>query len=584
MADKKGKSRNDIINYLAILAMVILVNYVFSFFFGRFDFTEDKRHSLSPNTIALLQDPDRIDDRIFFKVYLEGDLPADIMRIRNAIQEKLDEFIVYAGDNIQYEFIDPNGEEDEDFNLQVQQAIYDKGRGIIPCDMEIIKSGQAEIKTIWPGAVIEYKGMTVDHIQFFNKRVIYSKENLRDLADQTINNLEYLFISSVRRVTAGEKQTIAFLQGQGELMPVQTADIRMNLMRYYTVKDVTINGQLNALDDVDALIIAAPKQRFSEKDKFVIDQYIMHGGKSLWFVDPIDLSRDSLYYTGEAFGNAANLNIEKDMIFKYGVNLNADLILDEDCGPLYVPGHPLGVVDWYFYPVLKPEEHPITRNVDPIRSEYVSSLKLVNEDNPEISKTVLLKSSVNSILYRGRPRVNYRIIDTKPNFRDETQGEFPIAVLMEGKFPSSFENRLPESFANSPDYKTIYKSDSTKMLVVSDGDIIRNEVDSILKDGEMKYYPVPLNYDVYQVANPNGTPKYVYGNREFILNTLDYMLDDFSLIDVRAKTITLRVLDMDRIADEKEFWRFLNIAFPLFIIGVLGITQYISRKRRFARS
>ncbi|MBK7130712.1 MAG: gliding motility-associated ABC transporter substrate-binding protein GldG [Crocinitomicaceae bacterium] len=579
---KKNSSKSDLINFAALIGVIILLNYICSFFFGRFDFTEDKRHTLSPNTIALLQNEKRLQDRILFKIYLEGDLPADMMRIRNAVQEKLDEFIVYAGENIQYEFIDPNGDEDEDFNLQVQESIYDKGRGIIPCDMEIIESGKTEIKTVWPGAIIEYKGLTIDHVQFFKKRVILHNDDIRNLADVSINNLEYLLISAIRRVTDEEKKRIAFLQGQGELMPVQTADIRDGLMRYYEVKDVTINGQINALDEIDALIVASPTERFNERDKFVIDQFIMRGGKVLWFVDPVYVDRDSLYFTGETYGVASNLNIEKDMIYKYGVRLNTDLIIDKTCGPLYVPGHPTGIVDWYFYPNLERENHPITKNIDPIKSEYASSIDIVNEQEKSIKKTVLLKSSYNSRIFKARARVNYSIIDVEPKFNDGTQGDFPVAVLLEGIFPSAFENRLPDAFVNSADYQTRFRSDSTKMLVVADGDIIRNEVDSMLKDGQMRYYPIPLKTDVYGVMNQNGTPKYIYGNKEFVLNSVDYMLDDFSLIDVRTKTITLRMLDTARIIEEKEFWRMLNILLPLMLISLVGAGQFLIRKKRFA--
>ena len=599
---KQNSAKNDFINYIGLIAIVILLNYVFSFFFGRFDLTEDKRHSLSANTIALLEDEARFHpppktgigdvldvfdgaeqtDAVFFKIYLDGELPADIMKIRNAIQEKLDEFIVYAGDRIQYEFIDPNGDEDEDFNLAVQTSIYDKGRGIKPCDIEVIKSGKAEVMTIWPGAVVSFRGMDLDYVQFFNKQVIYSKEDTRSLADQAINNLEYLLISSVRRVTATEKSTIAFLQGQGELAPVQTADVRMNLSRYYLIKDVAIGGQLNALDEIDVLIVAGPTKRFAEKDKFVIDQYIMNGGKVMWFVDPLYVNRDSLYYTGETYGETANLNIEKDMIYKYGVNLNTDLIIDEECGPLYVPGHPLGIVDWYFYPLLQRETHAVTKNIDPVKSEYASSLKIVNEADKDVKKTVLLKSSYNSRIFKARARVNYSIIDVVPEFNDGTQGDFPVAVLMEGKFSSAFEFKINDQFLSSPDFKTRFKSDSTRMLVVSDADIIRNEVDSVFKDGQTKYYPVPLRVDVFGAQNQNGTPKFSYGNLEFVLNAVDYMLDDHSLLDVRTKTITLRSLETTKVQEEKEFWRFINIAIPLVLIFCLGVTQFIVRKRRFA--
>jgi gliding-associated putative ABC transporter substrate-binding component GldG len=584
-ATQKSKSKTDVINFLGLIAIVILLNYVFSFFFGRFDLTEDKRHTLSPNTVAMLEDETRLTDRILFKIYLEGDLPADMKKIRNAVQEKLDEFIVYAGDNIQYEFINPDGTDDEEFNMAVKQSLYDKGRGIIPCDLEIIESGAAEIKTIWPGAVVEYKGMTVDHIQFFNKRTIFAQENTRDLADHTINNLEYMFISAVRRATAGDKQTVSFLQGQGELMPMQTEHIRMGLSRYYLMNDVVINGRLDALDNTDALIVAAPTQRFTEKDKYVIDQYIMKGGKVLWFVDPMFVDRDTLFYTGETYSGSSNLNIEKDMIYKYGVRMNTNLILDNDCAPLYIPAHPLGIVDWYYYPKLQRENHPITKNIDPVKAEYASSIDFVNEEYRGIQKTVLLKSSFKSLIYKARARVNYSIIDEgqRPNFDDGVQGDYPVAVLLEGVFPSAFENRIPEALASDPDFKAKFKSDSTKMLVVADGDIIRNEVDSVLKDGKMSYRSAPLHVDVYGVMNPNGTPKNIYGNRDFVLNAIDYMLDDYSLIDVRTKTITLRILDTEKIGKEKEFWRLVNILVPLFLISVLGFVQFVVRKRKFAR-
>lgn len=610
MADKKqNTSKNDIINYVGFVAIVVLLNYLLSFFFVRFDLTEDKRHSLSPNTIALLQDDERFNptdestglmenlgdavqvdeeesDAVFFKIYLDGDLPADIMKIRNAIQEKLDEFIVYAGDKIQYEFIDPNGDEDEDYNLAVQTSIYDKARGIIPCDIEVIKSGKAEIKTIWPGAIVSFKGMDLDYVQFFNKQVIYNKEDTRWLADQTINNLEYLLISAVHRVTSGAKPTVAFLQGQGELIPMQTYDVRMSLMKYYQIKDIAIGGKLDALTDIDALIVAAPTKPFAEKDKFIIDQYIMHGGKVLWFVDPMFVNRDSLYMTGETFGVASNLNIEKDMLYKYGVRLNTDLIIDKDCGPLYVPGHPLGNVDWYFYPTLQRESHSITKNLNPVKSEYASSIEIVNASDLDVTKKVLLRSSYNSRIFKARARVNYSIINVAPNWNEESQGEFPVAVLLEGKFSSPFENRISDAFLSSPDYVSKFKSDSTKMLIVSDGDIIRNEIDSALnKEGQMYSYPVaPLNVDVFGVQNENGTPKFSYGNLEFILNAVDYMLDENSLLDVRTKTITLRMLDEQKIIDEKEFWRFVNIAVPIILIFILGFVQFIVRKRRFAKN
>lgn len=578
---KVNSAKRDLLNFIGSIAIIILANYILSFFYGRFDLTEDKRHSLSDNTIALLEDESRMEDRIFFKIYLEGDLPADIKKISNAIREKMDEFVVHAGDKIQFEFIDPNGEDDPKFNEEVQKNIYQEG--LRPCDLQIVNSGKIELKTIWPGALIEYKGKTVDQIQFFKKRVIFSNEDVRGLADRTINNLEYQLISAIRRVTADKKQTVAFLQGQDELDGWQTADVRAGLDRYYLVKDVEIAGKLNALDEVDALIVAQPKKAFNEKDKFIIDQFIMNGGRVLWFVDPIDVNRDSLYYTGETFGITANLNIEKDMIYKYGARLNADNIIDKECGPNYIPGHPLNVLDWYFYPLLQRSSHPITKNLDPIKAEYASTIDLVNLEDTDVTKTVLLHSSLNSKALKAPVRVNYGLVNVETKFNSEPgQAEFPVAVMLEGKFTSAFENRVSDAFLDSPDYNARFKSDSTKMLVVSDGDIIRNEVDSKEVDGQTFYKAIPMEMDFYGVQNPNGSAKNVYGNKDFVLNCIDYMLDDFSLIDVRAKTITMRVLDTDKVNDEKDFWKFVNIGLPLILIFTLALVQFFWRRRKYA--
>lgn len=568
-----------------LIVALVLVNYIAGYFVFRIDFTEDKRHSLSEHTIDMLEDENRIKDRVFFKIYLDGDLPGDIQKIRDAVQEKLDEFIVYSGDKIQYEFLDPNGDDDPEYNRDVQRSIYQDG--IRPCDIEIINSGTAEVRTIWPGALVEYKGMTVDQVQFFNRDLIRNNEDLTGLAERTINNLEYKLISAVRRVTADEKQRVSFLQGHGELNEWQTADVRNNLKRYYLVDDVTIEGQIQALDEVDALIVAQPTNRFTEKDKFVIDQYIMHGGRVMWFLDPLDVNRDSLYYTGQTFGITNDLNLD-DMLFKYGVRLNNDVIIDKECAPLYVPGHPLEVVDWYFYPMLerqdlKGESHAITKNIDPIKSEYAASMDIVNKEDLSVEKTVLLKSSYNSQIFRAPARINYSIINVEPKFNAEGNlGDYPVAVLLEGAFKSPFENRISDVFLNSEDYKTTFISDSTKMIVVADGDIIRNEVDSAVFEDQMRYRAIPLNVDVFGVSNPNGTPKYAYGNRDFVLNSIDYILDDFSLLDIRTKTITLRLLDPEKVKESRSFWEVVNIGVPLLLLGLLALIQLFIRRSKYA--
>lgn len=580
MAENKSNKRfNDISTGLGIIAIIFLLNYILSFSFGRFDLTEDQRHSLSPNTIDLLQNAERISDRIFFKVYLDGDLPADLRTLRNSVKEMLDEFIVYAGDNIQYEFIDPAGNEDEQFNLQMQDNLAQQG--LEWTELEMSSSSEIGKKIIWPGALVEYKGTTMGTVQFFRGGRLHEMQ-MRDVVNATISKLEYQLIAAIRKVTGTNKKTVSFLHGHGELRENDTKDVRRDLGEHYLIDEVTINGQLSALDGTDALIIAQPKTRFNEKDKFIIDQYIMNGGRVLWLIDPLTVPRDTLYRTGQTMGMTNPLNIEKDMLFKYGVRINSDLIVDQECGPMFW-GQTNEITDWYFYPLMRGDQHMITSNLNPVRGQYTGSMEIVNASDKDVQKTVLLHSSVNSIIYRAPARVSYLITQQPPKLNDGKQGDFPTAVLLEGQFKSSFENRgISETFLSSSDYQTKFKSDSTKMIVVSDGDVIRNDVlDSLWTGQKWIYQFIPLNTDMYGVKQPDGSPKYAYANKDFILNSVDYLLDDYSLIDIRTKTITLRHLNESKVKADRPFWKFLNIAFPLLVIVLLAIGQIVIRRRRY---
>lgn len=579
---KRNRYKNDMLNYVAIVAIVILINYILSFAFGRFDMTADKRYSLSNSTLELLKDSERLNERVFFRIYLDGDLPADFVRIKNAIKEKLDEFIVYAGDNIQYEFIDPNADENEEYNFEVQRGLYDDG--LRPTVIKIQKNSEINEKIIWPGALVEYKGSTVDHIQFFSQSKVDVNTDMRVIADGVINSLEYKLVETIRRVTNDDKKSIGFLQGHGELDQFQTFDAREGLKVHYSVEDVAIEGKIDALNDYDALVIAKPTQRFSEKDKFVIDQFIMNGGRVMWFVDPMNPNLDSLYSTGITYSLPYDLNIEKDMLYKYGVRLNSNILLDENCAPLYIP--PLnGTFPWYLSPKLLPQDHVITANLDPVRGNYTSSADPVNESDTAVTKTVLLRTSPNSIFYKSPARMSFELVveGFKPNFNNPKLGDFPVAVLLEGTFKSAFENRINDAFLNSPDFETKFTSQYNRMLVVSDGDVIQNMVDVQGAGEEMKPYPLKLDYEYFVPDPSRDRPMKLYSNLDFILNTMDYMLEDNSLLDLRSKSISFRMLDRDKIAENRSFWTFINIFFPILLIGLLALIQLIRRRQKFAR-
>ncbi|PZE16844.1 gliding motility-associated ABC transporter substrate-binding protein GldG [Putridiphycobacter roseus] len=584
--NKKSLKRLSIIQFASVIGIIFLLNIIISTFNFRVDLTEDHRYSLSENTIQLLKDESKLKERIFFKVYLDGDLPADMQQIRNSIRNVLDEFIAYSGDKIQYEFINPSAESDDSYNRAVQEKIFNKGEGILPTYINSMDADSKEQLIVWPGAIVEYGGQTVDVVQFFDREMIVLGENVSNLVDKTINDIEYKLISSIRRVTNVNPKSIGFLQGHGELNENQTREVRTALKKDYRVGDIEINGQIQALDEIDALIVAKPTTRFTEKDKFVIDQFIMKGGKVMWFIDPINVNLDSLAFTGETMGLSMDLNLQKDMLFKYGARVNNDIVIDEVSTHEFVPPKHIKApgLAWIFYPLIQTGKHPIVNNLDPIKTEYTSSVVPVNSNDLAVKKTILLQSSPKSKSLMAPVRVNYGFAfeEYKPDFSNPKFGNNPIALLLEGEFTSPFENRLSPVFLNDSAYKTTFKSVPNKMIVVSDGDIIDGSF-IYYQQGKKKMSPIPLNIDRFNVMTKNGSPKFHYGNKEFILNSIDYLMGEDALISIRSKSISLRLLDDKKVKKEKSFWTTLNILVPILTIFIFGFILLFIRKRKYAK-
>lgn len=584
--NKSKLKKGSLIQFISVIVFLICLNIISSIFNYRLDLTEDNRYSLSDNTKGLLQNDSILKDRIFFKIYLEGDLPAEFKNIRNNIQYILDEFIAYAGDNIQYEFINPTESDDDTYNRGLQERIFNKGEGILPTTVNSVDSDSKEQFRIWPGAIVEYQGNTADVIQFFDREMIVLGENVQNLVDNTINNLEFKLISSIRRVTNTNRKSIGFLEGHGELDENQTREVRNELKKDYNVGSISIDGKIDALVDLDALVVAKPLTAFTEKEKFIIDQFIMHGGRVLWFIDPIDVNRDSLAFTGETMGLSRNLNIENDLIYKYGARINKDIIIDDNSTHELIPPNNLRApgLQWIFYPLIQSGNHPIVNNIDPIKTEYTSSVEPVNLSDKKVKKTILLTSSNYSKSLMAPVRINYGFAfdKYKPDLKNSKFGNNPIALLLEGEFSSPFENRISEAFLSSDDYKSVFKSVKNKMLVVSDGDMINGSF-TYFKSGQKKISPIPLSVDRFYVKTQNGTPKFYYGNKDFFLNAIDYLLDDNSLISIRSKTINLRMLDEDKMSEDKSFWKVINIITPIVLILLLAIVLLLFRKRKYGK-
>ena len=563
------------------ILIILLINIIGSFIFKRFDLTSDKRFSLSKETKQMLH---KVDDIIFFKVYLTGDFPPDMInfkRLRNATREMLDEFRAY-NKNIQFEFVNPSESNDQKERYDNYQLLVEKG--LEPQSFSVSTADGMEQKTIFPGAIVTYKGneTAVNLLELLDNR---QPEDADQSINDAIQNLELKLATAIRDLTLIVKPKIAFIRGHGELGNREIYDIAQALSRHYTVSIVSIGGQLSSLtkrDSVsedktrivnkyDAIIIAKPDSAFSEKDKFILDQYIMRGGKVLWLIDPVVASMDSLQNATSTLGIARDLNLD-DLLFKYGVRVNPDLVMDLNSLSIPLTTGQIGnqpqieFFPWFWFPVVAPfTDHPIVKNLNSIKTEFVSSIDTIKVSG--VKKTILLKTSAYSRTVNTPALITLSILEKEPDERAYQGPPRTVAVLLEGEFRSNFENRIPPEIQNDKDMGFLAKSKPTSILVVSDGDVIRNQLH--FSQG----YPLPLGYDQY-------TGK-TYGNKDFILNAIDYWLDDSGLSAIRSHKLKLRSLNTTLINKARLNWQIINTALPVIIVVLFGVVVFYLRKRKY---
>jgi ABC-2 type transport system permease protein len=559
-------TRNKNIARLIIsILIIILITFISSFFIIRIDLTAGKRFTISPVTKKILKS---LDDVVYVKVYLDGDLNIPFKKMQRDIRETLNEFKIYAGKNIEYEFVNPMAEKDEKIRNDVFNELYSKGlrpTNILSTD----KEGGTSEKMIFPGAIVVYQGIELPVNLLKNNPGLDAEENIH----HSIQSIEYELISTIRSLTSKVTQKIAFIEGHGELDEFQTGDITKELASYFQVDRGQINGEPGILDEYKAIIIAKPAKPFTEADKFVIDQYIMNGGKVLWFIDEVSVNMDSLI-DGSTLALISNLNIE-DLLFRYGVRINPDLIKDIQCNIIMVnralAGNPANFmpVPWLYYPLITaPSTHPVTRNLNLIKTEFVSSMDTIGA-RQNLKKTVLLRSSQYSMTANVPRMISLQEITENPDEGQFTSPNIPVAILVEGIFESAFQNRNIQDFSKD---NTSFKksSEPNKMLIVSDGDMIRNDIRHTPK-GTMI---LPLGLDKY-------TQQY-FGNKDFIVNAVNYLTDQEGLIQLRTKDFKLRLLDRTKIREERLKWQIINAILPVLLVIVIGIIYNYSRRRRFA--
>jgi ABC-2 type transport system permease protein len=562
MVNKRNKKRDLFALGLAI-AILIMLNYLGFFIFHRFDLTSEKRYTLSPTTKELLKN---LDDAVYVKVYLEGDFPAGFKRLRDETREMLDEFRAYSDNNIEYEFINPSANLDPKQQNEVFEELYNKG--LSPTNLEVKAEGGTSQQIIFPGAIVSYHGRELPW-QLLKTQMGRSPEAQ---LNNSIQSLEYEFASCIRNLSIKKRPEIAFIDGQGELDTLVVQDIADALKESYNVKRVVINEQLDALQGVDAIVIAKPDTAFTDKDKFIIDQFIMKGGKALWLIDPLYTSPDSLRQNGHTLAIPYNLNLE-NQLFKYGVRINPDMVADIQSAVIPVNvamrGQPANIEmkPWIFFPLVLPtSNHPIVKNLDVVKFEFAGSIDTIAAKG--IRKTILLQSSKYSKEVLSPVRIDLRMVNMP---LDEKRFNHPfrnMAVLLEGEFESFYKNRIPPQIASDKGIGFKDQSVKTKMIVVADGDVIRNDID--YRTGKK----LPLGY--YKYTNET------FGNKNFILNCLNYLCDDSGLIAVRARELSLRLLDKKKLKNERLKWQLINSLVPLFLLITFGIVYNYIRKRKYS--
>jgi len=575
--DKRKVKRQNILELALLLIVVVLVNLVGYYIYHRFDLTQEKRYTISNGTKTYLKE---LKDVVYIKVYLGDDnLPAGFRRLQKATRELLDEFKVYGKKNIEFEFVNPSESPDQKTRREVYDALAKDG--ILYYNVQSLQNdGSNTQQVVFPGASMTYR----QHGQEYERIVNFFQGSLSNTfndasINKSIETLEYEFISGVRTVSRENTPTVGFIEGHGELDQYQVARFARAIGDFYIVKRIEIGEKLNALDGCEAIVIADPKSRYSEKDKFIIDQFIMRGGKVLWLVDAVKVDMSPLASQNETMGeinSAVNLG---DIIYSYGARINSSLIQDYQCAAIPVNAAPEGseqpkmqLAYFPFFPLIfARDDNPVSRNINPVKFDFVSPIDTVGED-PKIKKSVLLTSSEQSRVIRSPIRVSMDIFSEKLDPSKFSLAHLPVAVMMEGEFTSHYKNRLMPDFINNNAFKVFDKSQvPTKMIVVADGDCARNVVK--LQDG--KYLTQPLGFDQYT----NTT----FGNREFLLNCVNYLLDDSGVMALRNREVKVRLLDSTKITKERSFWRLLNVGLPVLIILIFGIVYLIVRKRKYSK-
>lgn len=561
-----------------VIVVLVGVNWLASIVHGRIDFTNEKRFTLSNSTRSVLK---KLDAPVDITVLLTGDIKSEFKKLANSTKELLENFKNYGGNNIQYRFELPADGLDDSTKAMVYDSLI--AMGLRPTNQQVqVKEGEGEGKNqrqIFPGAILKYGDRTVaiDLLQGQIQKTVFNSDDLLD--KESLNSaealLEYKFANAIQQLTQKDIPIVAYAYGNGEpqfgFPPVNS--VFETLGRNFIVDTFNLHTQaLSSLMDYAAVVLVKPVEKFSDDDKFKLDQYVMNGGRLLFFVDVLYAERDSLQ-NGELITYARDLNLS-DLLFRYGARINTDLIADKHCDKIPVEVGSIGgqsqkqLLPWPYAPLLQPgSDNAIVKNQADVLGQFANSIDTVEAAG--IKKTVLLTSSANAYTMPTPARIELNSLKTVEDVNKFNRKDIPVAVLLEGNFTSLFANRVSQaqlSSLQSDSMEFRKQSADAKVIIVSDADIVINQVSETIG-------PLPM-----------GTNKYTkiqYANKDFFLNCTEYLANKNNILDARAKDYTLRLLDVKKTADQRSAWQLINIVVPVLLVCLFGFVYQWWRKRKY---
>lgn len=553
------KNKKHIITIGVTLIVIIVINLISNQVYKRFDLTKDRRYTLSEEAKQTLTS---VDAPLIVDVFLEGDFPTEFRRLRDETRQILEEYAI-SNSNLIFNFINPL-EDETTRQRNIQQLAQ---RGMQPFQITVQENGKTSQEVVIPWALASYNEQTVIVPLIKNKIGATDQE----LVNGSIQNLEYIFAESFKKLVNPKAKKIAVLRGNEQLSDAYIADFLKKLGEHYFLAPFTLDSVANnpqkTLKDInsyDLIISAKPMQPFSEEEKYVLDQYTMNGGKSIWLTEAIVMDQDSLYSnSGKAVAIMKDLNLT-DFFFKYGVRINPVMVNDLYSAPITLAigegsNAQFQPVQWPYSPLAANNpNHPITTNINPVRFDFASQIDTLKNS---VDKTILLRSSQLTKLVGVPNEVDLEIVTKEPDPKTYTDPYQSLAVLLEGEFTSVYKNRVkPFQLPNDK-----ISSKSTKMIVIADGDVIKNDV--------VKGKPQELGFDRMTGRR--------FGNSEFLQNAVNYLLNDDGLINIRTKDVALQFLDPQKIEKEKTIWQIINIILPIVILGLFGFVFSYLRKRKY---